>query len=225
MAIFRTKNYVPEIYVAESRDFQLFLKVLDFVQNSIKYDIDTMICSLSTEDMPSQYLDRLKSKLGFYTDHHYDERSLRLALTVFPFIIRYKGSRKGITMCVNAFLKYIGVRGVTKIDIYNEHETYAYTVRIGVPTNITNTTLLTDLLSYILPPGYLVEIYFYKTGSTTKDILHFVDDFTMLVPSEVDNTSVRVEISDDELQNQTYSTTQLGMIYDPTNIANKGEKS
>ena len=51
MGIFRAVDNVPSVYSTESRDFQLFLRVLDFVQNSIKYDIDTMIYSLSTEDM------------------------------------------------------------------------------------------------------------------------------------------------------------------------------
>lgn len=216
MSVVRTKNYVPEVYTSESRDFQLFLRVLDFVQNSLKYDIDTMICSLSTEDMPGQYLSRLKSKVGFYCSDRYSDESLRLALSVFPFIIRYKGSKKGIVMCVNAYLKHLGLRGESKVDIYNDHPTYGYTVRIGIPSKVSDTTLLTDLLSYILPTGYFVELYFYKDAPIAPITMKFVDDFTYMTPTEEENTSVR-SVLGDILEHQTYSTTQLGTVYDPNN--------
>lgn len=215
MAMIRTKNYVPDVYVSESRDFQLFLKVLDFVQNSLKYDIDTMLCSLSTQDIPGQYLERLKSKLGFYTNHTYEDESLRLALTVFPFIIRYKGSKEGIVRCVNAFLNHLGIRGKSKIDIYNEPE---YTVRIGLPTNLIDTTLLMDLLSYILPTGYFVEIIFYKDIAITPTPTVFTDNFQFLTVDKKVNASVRASV-DIELANDTYSTTQLGMVYNPNDEA------
>lgn len=218
MAIFRTKDYVPSVYVSESRDFQLFLKVLDFVQNSIKYDIDTMVCSLSTEDTPGNYLERLKSKLGFYTTHNYDDESLRLALKVFPFIIRYKGSKEGIKRCVIAYLRHIGVRGNVKLDIYNEKTSedvgYEYTVRIGIPTNITDTTLLMELLSYILPTGYFVEIYFYKDVNFNPTDSISVSDFKPFNVEAKDNAIIRVNMSD-TLENETVSTTQLGMVYTP----------
>ena len=216
MAIVRTKNYVPDVYVSESRDFQLFLRVLDFVQNSLKYDIDTMLCSLSTQDIPGQYLERLKSKLGFYTNHTYEDDSLRIALSVFPFIIRYKGSKEGIVRCVTAYLNHLGIRGNSKVDIYNEHSKYPYTVRIGLPTNLKDTTLLMDLLSYILPAGYFVEITFYKDIEFNPTVTSFVSNFNYGKVDELGNTTVRGSI-DSDLENTTYSTTQLGMVYNPNN--------
>lgn len=220
MAVIRTKNYVPDVYVSESRDFQLFLRVLDFVQNSLKYDIDTMLCSLSTQDIPSQYLERLKSKLGFYTSHTYEDDSLRLALTVFPFIIRYKGSKEGIARCVAAYLRHIGVRGQSKLEILNNPD---YLIRIGLPTNLIDTTLLMDLLSFILPTGYFVEITFYKDIKVAPTPNSFVDRVRLVkVSKQEENTSVRTKIND-ELSNELFSTVQLGMVYNPNNMTNEDQ--
>jgi len=84
MSVIRNKNNVPEIYVSESRDFQLFTRVLDFVHNSIKFDTDSILNVISTDDIQEGYLERLKSKLGFFTKNYYPDEELRLALCAFP---------------------------------------------------------------------------------------------------------------------------------------------
>lgn len=162
MAIIKTKNMVPQVYVSESRDFQLFTRVLDFTQNSIKFDIDAITDVIDTETIHSDYLDRLKSKLGFYTSNVYDNRTLRIVLSAFPHIVRYKGSEEGIVRCVNTFLKIIGVNEDFKVDIYNAHDTYPYTIRVGIKSHIQDLRVLKDMLSYVVPTGYLTEIYFYS---------------------------------------------------------------
>lgn len=224
MGIFRAVDNVPSVYSTESRDFQLFLRVLDFVQNSIKYDIDTMIYSLSTEDAPSHYLERLKSKVGFYNSHEIDDKALRLALIVFPFIIRYKGSVEGIKRCVNAYLRHLGIRDPIRLNIYNAHPTHPYTIKIGIPSRVKDTFLLEDLLSYILPTGYFVEMYLYEnvTFEPTESVVNF--DYVVLSPYEEENTSVRAD-RDNNAENITYSTVQLGNVYDPSNINTTIEES
>ena len=60
MSLIRTKNSVPQVYVSESRDFQLFTRVLDFVQNGLKFDIDSIVNVVDTQLIPTNYLDNLK---------------------------------------------------------------------------------------------------------------------------------------------------------------------
>lgn len=159
MDIIRIANLLPEIYNSESRDFQLFTHILDLVQNSIKFDIDHITKIINTEEMPSEYLDNLQTKVGFLTNNAYTEDELRFILSAFPWLIKYKGSKQGIILCVNAFLKTRGVHGTPLVEINNYPN---YTIKIGISTNRIDTALLEDVLSYIVPSGYLYEIYFYK---------------------------------------------------------------
>ena len=166
MAIIRTKNNVPQVYVSESRDFQLFTRVLDFVQNALKYDIDAMLNSLSTRDIAETYLEHLQSKLGFFTSRHYDDETLRKVLSAIPYIIRNKGSELGIAMCVNTFLNIMGFRKGYTVSIYNNDDIYNYTVRVGIEGSEINTDILRDMLSYVIPTGYVLEFYFYTSVDT-----------------------------------------------------------
>ena len=228
MAIFRAKENIPTIYPSESRDFQIFLNTLDLVQNSIKFDVDTMTHILSTEDISSNYLDRLKSKVGFFPANDYnDENSLRIVLSAFPYILRYKGSFEGIVRCVNVYLKYLGIRGESKIDIYNSNTDsdtdYTYTVRIGIPSDMSDTTLLTDMLSYVVPTGYFIDIYFFKQTSFEPTQSAFYMQKYILHPTEEENTTVRTDFlenvdnptAEEIKENQTFSTVQLGTVYTP----------
>jgi hypothetical protein len=159
MGIIRIANLLPEIYNSESRDFQLFTHILDLVQNSIKFDIDHIIKIINTEEIPSEYLDNLQTKVGFLTNNTYTEGELRFILSAFPWLIKYKGSKQGIIICVNAFLKARGVHGTPLVEINNHPD---YTIKIGISADRIDTTLLEDVLSYVVPSGYLYEIYFYK---------------------------------------------------------------
>lgn len=159
MSIIRIANLLPEIYNSESRDFQLFTHILDLVQNSIKFDIDHIIKIINTEEISSEYLDNLKTKVGFFTSNIYTADELRFVLSAFPWLMKYKGSKQGIILCVNTFLKARGVHGTPLVEINNYPD---YTIKIGISTSRVDTTLLEDILSYIVPSGYLYEIYFYK---------------------------------------------------------------
>lgn len=159
MDIIRVANLLPEIYNSESRDFQLFTHILDLVQNSIKFDIDHIVKIINTEEIPSEYLDNLRTKVGFLTNSTYTEDELRFILSAFPWLMKYKGSKQGIILSVNAFLKARGVHGTPLVEINNHPD---YTIRIGISTDKVDTSLLEDVLSYIVPSGYLYEIYFYK---------------------------------------------------------------
>lgn len=220
MAIIRTKNNVPQVYVSESRDFQLFTRVLDFVQNSLKYDIDAMLNSLSTRDIAENYLEHLQSKLGFFTSRHYDDETLRKVLSAMPYIIRNKGSELGIAMCVNTFLNIVGFRKGYTLSIYNNDDIYNYTVRVGIEGSEINTDILRDMLSYVIPTGYVLEFYFYTSVGTPALHLcsyskpYVLEDRDLKIISSIrDDVDLNLhinELSDDaqERARDTYNTVQ-----------------
>lgn len=54
--IWRTADNVPEVYPAESRDFQLIGRVLDYVVNGVKFDIDSIRALSNTQDIMGSLL-------------------------------------------------------------------------------------------------------------------------------------------------------------------------
>ena len=48
---------IPEYYNNESRDFQIFTRVFDLVENSLKFDIDSINAVLDTDSINNSYID------------------------------------------------------------------------------------------------------------------------------------------------------------------------
>lgn len=224
MNIIRTKNNVPQVYVSESRDFQIFTRVLDFVQNSLKYDIDSILNVTSTNDISEEYLEYLKSKVGFFSNRFYDDETLRKTLSAFPHIIRNKGSELGIEMCINTFLNIVGFRKGYTVSIYNDGEIYDHTIRIGIEGSEINTDILKDMLSYVIPTGYYVEFYFYTSvkSPNTKSVLRSATYILRDTDNNESNLISRVskgeEIgmpSGESMNVDTYGTVQLATIKNP----------
>ena len=217
MPLIRTKHNVPQPYVAESRDFQLLTRVLDLVQNSVKFDIDSIVNIIDTRLISSSYLERLKSKLGFFTSKVYDDRTLRIVLSAFPHIIKYKGSEEGVKRCVNTYLNVSGISGGSRVDIYNKSGQYDHLVRIGISGGVQNIQILKDLLSYVLPSGYMLEIYTYAAADMAAVTGEFDSTIYRGIPTTASEFTV-VRSTDlegyEDVENETYNTAQLSTVYD-----------
>jgi hypothetical protein len=72
------------------------------------------------------------------------------------------------------------------------------------------------VLSYVVPTGYFVDIYFFKETSTEPTHSIFNMKHHILVPTELENTSVRTDL-EDKLEDEVFGTVELGMVYDPNN--------
>jgi hypothetical protein len=141
-------------------------------------------------------------------------------------MIRYKGSIEGVERCVNTFLNIIGVRDGCRIEVINGRYDLSntYRLRIGLKSRVQNISILKDMLSYILPTGYFVEIYFYE-GANTPSIKGILKSrVTELHPLEGVNTQVRTNKVEDTFvvteakeEHRTLNTVQLSTVYDPTN--------
>jgi hypothetical protein len=150
-------NFIPEYYNDESRDFQIFTRVFDSIENSLKFDIDTINTILDTDIINNNYINSIGEKVGFFNTKLYSDDILRFILSAFPYILKYKGSLEGIRRCVQAFLKINGIKNEPIIEINNDE----YLIRIGIESNIFDFSLLNIMLKYIIPTGYFIDIYFF----------------------------------------------------------------
>ena len=94
MKRFRIKDSVPEIYLKESRDFQLLCDLYDLVNSGVKFDIDTITHLSDTNFCRGAMLRLLQEKLGLTLRDEVTDDTLRKILKCFPFIIRNKGYMK-----------------------------------------------------------------------------------------------------------------------------------
>ena len=66
MDIFRIENNVPDVYVNNSRDFQLLARLKTVLFAAIKHDINSIIFLSNTTYCRDSHLENLSTKLGFF---------------------------------------------------------------------------------------------------------------------------------------------------------------
>jgi hypothetical protein len=147
---------VPEVYVSESRDFQTFVTLLSIVQNSILQDVDNIPKILDTINCPGPYVRYLSSKLGLFLGDNIEisEFGLKVLLTAFPDIMRHKGSKLGVTKCVNAFSRAYNLKLAPQIEFDETNYGIVYINFDSGDVDFTNSELLKSLMMYVLPAGY-----------------------------------------------------------------------
>lgn len=165
--MFRLQNNTPPIYTEGSRDFQLFCRLYDCVNNAVKFDINTITNIIEPAKANDRILELMCTRTGFFTKYDFDSNILRAILSAFPYILKYKGSKKGIELAVGTILKLEGNNVPPRIYINNEN----YCINIYISTRITNLIALDELLSYVLPIGYTYTIEPYSDYNTTTTII------------------------------------------------------
>ena len=197
--IFRLQENVPDVYARKSRDFQLLCNVFDILQGGIKYDIDTITSVVDTRYCSERLLPLLQSKLGFFTEKHLNASELRAVLTSFYQLCRDKGSLKGIREAIELYLKVIGASRKSRINVTNAvrepqsnrilHNS-SYIVEVLIEGQITDVTLLTELLRYVLPAGYILSYSFYQSLDAVEYIIERGTINVVIVSSAVNNRVV-----------------------------------
>lgn len=149
--MFRLQQNVPDVYPQQSRDFQIFCRAYDSLFNGVKYGVDSLSHTTNTMECNNSLLGLLANKLGLFTTLNVPDNDLRYILCAFPYLIRYKGSYQAIEYAVRVFqrMAMISNLGYT---IYMD--TANRQIIITFSDNISDDTLLYELMSYILPTGY-----------------------------------------------------------------------
>ena len=192
----RLQDKTPEVYCAESRDFQLFCRLYDCVVNGIKFDIDTIPDILDGMTCRSSMLQLLQTKVGFFTNKRLTDDALRYVLTAFPIMIKNKGSLKAIQQAVNVFFKVNGIKSEVQIWAVSEptqvYDTWVedHTIVIGINSIIKDVSLLEEIFRYILPTGFGYYFYFYNQ---VDEITSYLQEHkaTLLFTSDNINSQVR----------------------------------
>lgn len=155
--MFRLQNNVPEIYVDRSRDFQLLCRLADISFDGTKHLIDSILYTSSTSEMSGSLLRLLKSKIGYFKSDTLTDDQLRYLLSAFPSIIKDKGSETGIKKAVYTWLRMFQLYGkLSQVNINNDN----YAVYISIDSPPTDTSILENILEYIVPAGYVVMFEF-----------------------------------------------------------------
>lgn len=144
-----SRIYVPQYLGDTSRDYQLFLKLIDFILNPIKLDNDQFYNLISLYNCPDSMLRYLSS----YFDYDYDDKKSfednRTIIKFYVEMMRNRGSYRGIELAVRCYLNMIGANSIPNI-IYNS-ETNELT--ISDPNVNINRELLEELIDLVKPAG------------------------------------------------------------------------
>ena len=147
----------------------------------LTYSADSVNISTITDILdPIKVNDRvvklLATRVGFITDIDIDNTVLRYILSAYPYIIKNKGTRKGIEAAVNAILHAEHSIKAATVEIVNKpaegSNQAEYSVNIYTPIILSSKTkkALNELLKYILPVGYIFDILPYDKLSGDKPL-------------------------------------------------------
>ena len=189
--MFRLQNNVPNVYVDKSRDFQLFCRAYDSVFNGVKYSVDSLSHTSITSECNNTLLSLLADKLGLFTRLNLPDTELRYVLGVFPLLIRNKGSSKAIEYTVRVFQRIAKINNL-ECEIHIDNNSRE--IKLTFSSEISNDDLLYELLSYIIPTGYICIYDVFKndlaiTRVVMSQSLEFAsyDPSTMSVVYHIDN--------------------------------------
>lgn len=177
---FKLENNVPEVYVDESRDFQLLCKVIDVFlcgcinrASSIAYQLDLDNCS---EDL----LWAIAYMQGFTTKEYIPPNVLRNVCRVFPYCIRNKGTDSAIKTASYAVLSVDRLITGLDVTVFSESvdqeldttiEKYSIYIECNVDSAYLSPYLkyLDEVLSFIVPPGFKVKYSILKKTRVTPN--------------------------------------------------------
>lgn len=144
----KLQDLTPEIYYKQSRDFQFIGRLYDIVLNSIKTNATNLYNLPVGKNMDEQLLNLLALTLGFKPNKKYNSKQLRAICSVLPVILKRKGSIEALILATNALLAAEGIIQPLDYTIIPNQSITLY-----VAQKLTDITLLTDLLDYLLPAG------------------------------------------------------------------------
>lgn len=178
--MFRVEQNVPDVYVNQSRDFQLFCRLYDIVLQASRFSIDSIEQVSDTMKCNDALLPLVATKVGFFTDLELTSKADRKILSAFPYIVRYKGSMYGIQLVANLFQQIMNTNVNIAPDIDDQNH-----ITMIFEKYIPNVRLLYSLLEYVRPTGVLID---YKIQSNVEYSVDYEteDDVTITVDKDVE---------------------------------------
>ena len=168
--MFRVQRNVPEVYVNESRDFQLLSRLYDCWQGSVNYNVLSMVNSLEPTTALDRVLELLATRVGFFPRVHLDANILRYIIASFPYILKNKGTSIGIREAVYAIMKAeVDPKATEEVVIRIDNDDR--NVTIATQNDIYNKIALREVMRYVLPFGYTYSLVRYTSNPSPENKL------------------------------------------------------
>lgn len=194
--IIQIEKLTPDEYIEQSRDFQLLGRLFDCVINGAKLNSDSILFMLNTVAINDNYLELLKTKVGLIQDLDLTDDELRYVLQAFPYLVRRKGSISAIKEMLNMCLKIFNINATFRIErstgntVVNNVTLDEHSFAIGIDTVLKSDALIKILAKYLMPPGFLLYIYYYMDTGLSEDYA-YEDDVELLYVSNNINSRVQ----------------------------------
>lgn len=146
------KNQIPSVYYDASRDFQILGHLYEVVLNYAKTNADMLYLLPNGIETDTRATELLATTLGFKLRRNYDKAQLAALVSIFPRLLKMKGTKTAIDLAGNALVKASGVPGTFASELKD------HILTIKIPIELSDITLFIDLLPYILPFGIRVSI-------------------------------------------------------------------
>lgn len=161
----KSKAYVPETYHNESRDYQVFLNLVDLVVNNIYTKTGNMQDLLNPDNCPNEFLQLLTNYVGYDYDYLEEYDVNRIIIKYFTKLLKNRGSKTGIMLAVslaNISAKHQSTLDLNKyssIDVVEIEKDDEKQKVINVYVHNTEyLTKLTYLLDRVRPAGVKIRI-------------------------------------------------------------------
>lgn len=171
----KTYNLVPEVYYKRSRDFQLLGRIYDVIFNYMKMNTNLVNNLPYEQNIDDKLISLVTTTLGFKQIHEYNAKQLKGLCSIFVNCLRNKGSLASIRQLLNLLLNVedqeLGADFV--IDKDNPQ-----LLNIYIPQSVTDTSLVEDMLLYILPAGMSYRIIKEtRVNNAFSDVVYFESQF------------------------------------------------
>lgn len=157
----RFKNYTPDNYYSESRDFQLLCSLFDIVLNAAKTNADQVGNITDLDVLNADLLELRAMTLGLnLRSGAYEAEQIRALCKVFPLMLRKKGTAQAIEILCSTLFHVAGIQENFKV-IQTDFE-----LILQLPFEFKSVSLIMEIMSYILPAG----LSFYIQHEVPKEV-------------------------------------------------------
>lgn len=160
--LFQTKKNVPDVYIDESRDFQLLGNIFDIVFNANINNMSKLDYLRFVSLLDASLLQPMATYLGFFTTLYYPEDLMRSILLNFREIVKYKGTEKGFKIAIESLQN--AYRGISELSVKRGDD--GYTILISSDGVIIDQRYIDDLLRYVCPVGCFIRSEVFNKKST-----------------------------------------------------------
>ena len=112
---------VPAVYKEESADFRFFLKWFDYALTKTQYDITNLMDLYDPLRCPENLLKHLGDTMGYQYDDRLYAAFNRFAILFFMSMIKYKGSKTGVTLAAETNLKHKDINAYAEENPINKN--------------------------------------------------------------------------------------------------------